>query len=98
MLGYEVTNGKYPRNSLLRPLPEERTVFFSCTNREKCLASIKGNEKYIYHYGNQPDEFFDLSVDPLEKHNVADERAEEARKRRDELLTWRSGISAMYGG
>jgi lipoteichoic acid synthase len=98
LLGYELLGGKYPGYSLLRPLPKERTLFFSCTNRDKCLASLKGYEKYIHHYGDQPDEFFDLSVDPLEKHNVADERAEEARKRRDELLTWRSGISAMYGG
>jgi arylsulfatase A-like enzyme len=98
LLGYEVMGGKYPGYSLLRPLPEERTVFFSCTNREKCLASIKGYEKYIHHYGDQPDEFFDLSEDPLEKRNLADERAEEAGKRRDELLAWRSRINAMYGG
>jgi lipoteichoic acid synthase len=98
LLGYEVMGGKYPGYSLLRPLPEERTLFFSCTNREKCLASIKGYEKYIHHYGDQPDEFFDLSVDHLERNNVADERAEEAGKRRDELLAWRSRINAIYGG
>ncbi|MDQ5829625.1 MAG: sulfatase-like hydrolase/transferase [Actinomycetota bacterium] len=97
LLGYEVRGGKYPGYSLLRPLPEERTLFFSCTNRDKCLASIKGYEKYIHHYGDEPDEFFDLSVDPLEKRNLADERAEEARKRRDELLAWRSRINATYG-
>jgi hypothetical protein len=98
LLGYEVMGGKYPGYSLLRLLPEERTLFFSCTNREKCLASIKGYEKYIHHYGDQPDEFFDLSVDHLERNNVADERAEEAGKRRDELLAWRSRINAIYGG
>jgi lipoteichoic acid synthase len=98
LLGYELKGGKYPGYSLLRPLPEDRTLFFSCTNRDKCLASIKGYEKYIHHYGDQPDEFFDLSVDPLEKRNLADERAEEAGKRRDELLAWRSRINAMYGG
>jgi lipoteichoic acid synthase len=98
LLGYELLGGKYPGYSLLRPLPKERTLFFSCTNRDKCLASLKGYEKYIHHYGDQPDEFFDLSIDPLERHNVADERAGDAVKRRDELLTWRSGISAMYGG
>jgi lipoteichoic acid synthase len=97
LLGYEVKGGKYPGYSLLRPLPEERTLFFSCTNREKCLASIKGNEKYIHHYGDQPDEFFDLSEDPLEKRNLLDERAKDAGKRRDELLAWRSRINAMYG-
>jgi hypothetical protein len=98
LLGYEVKGGKYPGYSLLRPLPEERTVYFSCTNREKCLASIKGYEKYIHHYGDQPDEFFDLSEDPLEKRNLADDRAEEAGKRCDELLAWRSRINAIYGG
>jgi lipoteichoic acid synthase len=97
LLGYELKGGKYPGYSLLRPVPEDRTLFFSCTNRDKCLASIKGYEKYIHHYGNEPDEFFNLSVDPLERRNLADERAEEARKRRDELLAWRSRINAMYG-
>ena len=97
LLGYEVKGGKYPGYSLLRPLPEERTLFFSCTNRDKCLASIKGHEKYIHHYGDQPDELFDLSEDPLEKRNLAAERAEEAGKRRHELLAWRSRINAIYG-
>jgi arylsulfatase A-like enzyme len=97
LLGYEVKGGTYPGYSLLRPLPEERTLFFSCTNRDKCLASIKGYEKYIHHYGDQPDELFDLSEDPLEKRNLLDERAEEARKRRHELLAWRSRINAIYG-
>jgi lipoteichoic acid synthase len=90
LLGYEIRGGKYPGYSLLRPLPEDRTLFFSCTNKDKCLASIKGYEKYIHHYGDRPDEFFDLLEDPLEKRNLAAERAEEAKKRRDKLLAWRS--------
>jgi lipoteichoic acid synthase len=98
LLGYEVKGGKYPGYSLLRPLPEERILFFSCTNKDKCLASIRGYEKYIHHYGDQPDEFFDISEDPLEKRNLLDERAEEAGKCRDELLAWRSRINAIYGG
>jgi arylsulfatase A-like enzyme len=97
VLGYEVKGGKYPGYSLLRPLPEERTLFFSCTNRDKCLASIKGHKKYIHHYGDQPDEFFDLLEDPLEKRNLLDKRAEEAGKRCQELLAWRSRINAIYG-
>jgi hypothetical protein len=70
---------------------------FSCFNKDKCMASIRGFEKHIYHYGNQPDESFDLSKDPLEERNLADKRAEEVGKRRDELLAWRSRINAMYG-
>jgi arylsulfatase A-like enzyme len=98
MLGYEVENGEYPGYSLLHPVPEDRTLFFSCFNKDKCLASLRNSEKYIYHYGNQPDEFFDLSEDPFEERNLTNERAEAVRERRDELLVWRSRINAMYIG
>ena len=98
MLGYEVKNGQYPGYSLLHALPENRVLKFSCITNRKCLASIQGTEKYIYHYGDQPDEFFDLSEDPLEKHNLASERSkEELDKRREDLLKWRSSVNAQYG-
>ena len=96
MLGYEVKDGEYPGYSLLRPLPEDRTLTFSCFHEDKCLASIRGDEKYIHHYGNQPDEFFDLSEDLSERENLAGDRAEEVKQRREELLVWRSGINASY--
>ena len=97
MLGYEVRNGEYPGYSLLRPLPENRTLTFSCWNENACLASIEGTEKYIYHYDNQPDEIFDLSKDYLEERNLAGEHGkEEMAKRRDELIEWRSSIDAEY--
>jgi phosphoglycerol transferase MdoB-like AlkP superfamily enzyme len=99
MLGYEVKNGKYPGYSLLQPLPGSRTLMFSCITNRKCLASLKSYEKYIHHYGDQPDEVFDLSRDPLEKQNLADERDEqELDERREELLAWYSSVNAMYGG
>lgn len=97
MLGYEVENGEYPGYSLLHPLPEGRTLMFSCFIEDKCLASLNGTEKYIYHYGKQPDELFDLSRDPLERHNLASERGEkELDERREDLLAWRSGVNAAY--
>jgi lipoteichoic acid synthase len=99
MLGYEVKNGKYPGYSLLHGLPADRTLMFSCISRRECMASIKGNEKYIYHYGNQPDELFDLSKDPLEKHNLADEYSkEDLDTRRKDLFAWVSRIDTEYYG
>jgi arylsulfatase A-like enzyme len=98
MLGYEVTNGKYPGYSLLRPLPEDRTLNFSCWNENVCLASIEGTEKYIHHYDNQPEEIFDLSKDSLEEHNLAGEYSKaQLDKRREELIEWRWGVDAEYG-
>jgi phosphoglycerol transferase MdoB-like AlkP superfamily enzyme len=97
MLGYEVQGGGYPGFSLLRPLPEDRTLFSSCITDRKCMASIRGDEKYVYHYDDQPDEVFDLSEDPLETNDLADRySSEELENRRRELLEWSSGVDAFY--
>jgi lipoteichoic acid synthase len=99
MLGYNVEDGRYPGYSLLHPLPKDRPLRFSCITDRKCLASIRGNEKYIYHYDNQPDEVFDLSEDPMESNNLAGGRsAEELNRLRGDLLAWHSGVNAGYGG
>src|SRR5215212_3028928 len=98
MLGYQVRNGEYPGHSLLHELPEDRTLMSSCVYPYRCVASLKGTEKYIYHYGDQPDELFDLSEDPFEKRNLADERdKKEMDERRRELLAWASRLDAEYG-
>ncbi len=98
LLGYEIDGGAYQGSSLLGPLPEDRSLHFSCWGAEACLASLEGNEKYIYYYDNQPDQLFDLSEDPLEQENLASERQEDAQKRRSELLAWRSRVDAIYRG
>jgi arylsulfatase A-like enzyme len=97
LLGYEIQGGEYGGRSLLRPLPSDRTLMFSCWNESGCLASLKGNEKYIYHFGDQPDEFFNLAEDPNERQNLAESRPEEVEKRRNELLEWRAKVDAKYG-
>jgi lipoteichoic acid synthase len=96
MLGYEVKHGEYPGYSLLHQIPEDRTLMFSCFHDKACMASLKGSEKYIYHHGNQPDEFFDLSEDPLEEENLADEKGKEVEERREALFKWRSSVNATY--
>jgi len=98
LLGYEVEGGEYPGYSLLGTLPEDRTVMSSCITNRRCMASIKGDEKYVHHFGDLPDEFFDLSNDPLEQRNLADERGEaELDERREELFAWRSKVNAEHG-
>ena len=98
LLGYEVATGEYPGYSLLHSVPEDRVLRSNCITDRKCMASIKGHEKYVYHYDKLPDEFFDLSEDPLEQNDLADERGQEVMdERREDLLEWRRRDDAEYG-
>jgi lipoteichoic acid synthase len=102
MLGYEVVGEdlEYPGYSLLHPLPEDRTLFLSCFHDDvKGLASLKGNEKYIYHYDGLPEEVFDLSEDPCEENNIVDEcHEQEIEERRNDVVAWRARVNAVYEG
>ena len=96
LLGYEIHGGAYPGSSMLSP-PEHRTLIASCYHEHTCLASIRGDEKYIYHYGNMADEYFDLSSDPYERDNIIEQQSEEKiQSLRDDLLSWESRVTASY--
>jgi lipoteichoic acid synthase len=101
MLGYElIGEQEYPGYSLLHPLPEDRTLFFSCFHDDKKgCASLRGTEKYIYHYEELPEEVFDLSEDPFEENNIVNERDEQKiRERRNDIIAWRARVNAIYEG
>ncbi len=99
LLGYKVEGGQYPGRSMLAPPDDNRTLYFSCFYDYRCLASLKGDQKYIYFYGNQPAEVYNIKKDPLEQHNIAnDVSAEELKKRRSEVLAWFSKVNATYQG
>jgi len=96
LLGYEIRGGTYPGASMLVPI-EERTLMASCYHERTCLASIKGDEKYIYHYGNKGEEYFDLSEDPRERNNITEQQDdEEIKALRNDLLAWEARVRASY--
>ncbi len=96
LLGYEVEGGEYPGASML-DAPEDRNLKFSCWNESGCLASLEDGMKYIYHYGDRPEELYDLSEDPQEQNNLAGEAdPDELERRRVELLEWRAKVDAVY--
>ncbi|MDN5696487.1 MAG: sulfatase-like hydrolase/transferase [Rubrobacter sp.] len=101
LLGYRIEGGEYPGEALWN-LAEDRTLNFSCWGTRECLASLEGDMKYIYNYGDRPDELYDLSRDPLEQNNLLAEAStserQQADNRREELLTWRAKLEAIYGG
>jgi phosphoglycerol transferase MdoB-like AlkP superfamily enzyme len=96
-LGYRIDGGEYPGISLLGPEREDRVHRMSCYQPFTCLMSIEDGEKYIYNYGNEPAEYYDLSEDPREQNNIAKQQSEEKlAKRREDLLSWRAGVDKVY--
>lgn len=94
MLGYDVVGGSYPASTLRKPSGEPLRL--ACFVDDRCLAWISGTEKYIFHFGQRPDEFFDLAEDPHETRNVLakqDRRKIEAV--RADLLRWRAQVRGM---
>jgi len=65
---------------------------------DACPRLARRLEKYIYHFGEQPEELFDLSQGPFEERNLADERSrEELDEWREELFVWSTRVNAQYG-
>ncbi|MDQ2672592.1 MAG: sulfatase, partial [Actinomycetota bacterium] len=92
-----VTGGQYPGRSLLGAPEGNRTLYFSCFDEYRCLASIKGTKKYIYFFGNQPEEVYDLASDPLERKNIVGELSrKELKDKRLQVLAWYSKVNSMY--
>ncbi len=95
MMGFEIEKGRYPGSDLRHvDEHEERMLFVHCWYDRKCLAAIKGNSKFIYHFGFMDDAFYDLEKDPLETKNLNKESISASWKKR--ALEWRSGVHEIY--
>ena len=96
MLGYEVIDGEYPGRTLFS-LPEDRTLFFGCRPDLQSAARIQGHHKYIYHFGDRPEEYYNLKKDPLEKNNLISKVGRREQDQfRSEVLAWHAKATAAY--
>lgn len=51
----------------------------------------------MYHYGKEPEEFYDPREDPLERDDIVDRQSEEKLARmREELLQWPLEAAGLY--
>lgn len=88
--------GRPPRgSSLLAPAPKGRTLFHACWRSHRCIASRTGSDKFIDHYGDQPDQRFELDSDPLEDEPVA-LHPDESTSRRAALRAWYGAVRGRY--
>jgi len=68
--------------------PSHDEVFAACLYQFTCSALIAGSRKYIHHFGERPDELFDLSTDPAEKNDIIDDNRDEAEQMRRRVQSW----------
>ena len=62
-------DGEYPGRTLFAS-PEDRSLFFCLQARPLERGQDAGTTKYIYHFGKQEEEYYDLRKDLLEKDNL----------------------------
>ncbi|WP_230469906.1 LTA synthase family protein [Lujinxingia vulgaris] len=93
LLGFDLSK-RFPGFDI-REIPENRAVFAQCWYERRCMASIRGDDKYIHHFGTQPDERFNLNDDPLEERSVINLH-DDNHVRVRELVTWRASVNAWH--
>lgn len=87
LAGYRLRGAEqYQGRSLLSHEPSwARTLYFSCWPPGECTGAIRANasdpkgEKYIYRFGQGPEEYYDLASDPGERRNLLTRGGEQAR-------------------
>ena len=95
MLGFALEQGQYSGQPVWEA-EADRVHFFSCWMERECVGSVDARWKHIHHFGEQPDELFDLAADPLETRNLAADHPELTRVRRKAALEWRGAVNASY--
>lgn len=93
-LGYDITGGSYHGKNMLE-VDHERPMRAHCWYERRCMAQIIGDKKFIHHFDSRPDQFFDLSKDPFERHDIASQR-DDLDKWRRQLIAWRTRINDIY--
>lgn len=89
--------GGLPREASLYDDGPGHPVRVACQSDNRCLALIEGNIKYVHHFGNRPDEVFDLADDPRETVNlIAQIDPTRLKEMRSDLLHWRSEVRSEY--
>ncbi len=75
---------------------KERRVFSACWYKKRCLAVSDAQYKYIYNFGDMPDELYDRSRDFREQKNLAEAKPVLVGFYKHLLLSWYSDVLVGY--
>jgi lipoteichoic acid synthase len=70
-LGLTAEGATLPGTSLLRPVPDDRALYFFATLDSYSMAMRRGRMKFIYNFERTPTEAYAIDIDPGEQHDIA---------------------------
>ncbi|MGB2865448.1 MAG: LTA synthase family protein [Sedimentisphaerales bacterium] len=88
LLGFETESIGFDGMDLLKPVPQDRRVYFTGWMQEGPAGFIKGNRKFIYNPTNKTTCFYDLTADPKELNRI-ELPQQKANKMAEEIVAWR---------
>ncbi len=91
LLGLKVKEGSFIGESFLRPVDENRKLYFSGWSKDICLGMREGRYKYIFMKMNPLPEIYDNYDDPEDKENLYESKKlgqSEIDNHRQELERW----------
>ncbi len=77
-------------------VPEGRAVNAACWYVTRCLSRMDESYKYIFNFGDSPDELYDRKLDLREQHNIAPLFPEITKRYQEDLFIWYSDILNAY--
>ena len=88
LLGFETESIGFDGVDLLKPVPQDRRVYFTGWMQEGPAGFIKGNRKFIYNPTNKTTCVYDLIADPKELNRI-ELPQQKANEMAEEIVTWR---------
>ena len=88
LLGFETESIGFDGVDLLKPVPQDRRVYFTGWMQEGPAGFIEGNRKFIYNPTNKTTCVYDLTADPKELNRIELPKLK-ANKMAEEIVAWR---------
>lgn len=77
--------------------PQDRKVYAACWYKNRCLAVLDNQYKYIHNFEDSADELYNIKLDIHEQNNLAERFPEIVEQYKQDLFLWYSDVMLYYG-
>jgi arylsulfatase A-like enzyme len=95
LAGFEPRDADYEQGSLFEQAAQP-VLYAHCYRADRCAALIRDPFKLIHHFEERPAELYDLSKDPGEQDDIADDHPDLVERWSREIADVRLSVHATY--